>query len=264
MPIEPYFREAGAGPAVVCLHSNASSSTQWRGLMDLLAPKFRVLAADGYGAGKSPAWPADHTVMLEDEVNFLAPVLERAGKPFALVGHSYGGAIALKAALMHRADVKAVALYEPTLFSLLEAESQRPNDADGIRIAASEAAECIAAGDKNAAAERFIDYWMGKGAWAQTPEQRKPAIAESMVNVRHWSHALLNEPAPLEAFRELDIPVLYMTGTRSTAAAHGVARILAAALPRVEVHEFDKLGHMGPVTHPDTVNPVIASFLERT
>src|SRR5262245_3906405 len=66
--VTAFFREAGAGPGVVCLHSNASSSSQWRGLMDLLAPKFLVLAADSYGAGKSPAWPAGRRIGLRDEV----------------------------------------------------------------------------------------------------------------------------------------------------------------------------------------------------
>ena len=54
---EVFFRESGAGRGVVCLHSNASTSGQWRGLMDALRPKFRVLAPDSYGAGRSPAWP---------------------------------------------------------------------------------------------------------------------------------------------------------------------------------------------------------------
>ena len=63
--------------------------------------------------------------------------------------------------------------------------------------------------------------------------------------------------------RSLDLPVLYMTGSRSTASARGVARILTTALPRVEVLEFEGLGHMGPVTHPDLVNKAIQRFLER-
>lgn len=75
--------------------------------------------------------------------------------------------------------------------------------------------------------------------------------------------ALFTEPTPLEAFRSLDVPVLYMVGKRSPASAHGVARLLARALPRVEAVEFEELGHMGPVTHPDQVNEVIARFLER-
>jgi pimeloyl-ACP methyl ester carboxylesterase len=42
-----------------------------------------------------------------------------------------------------------------------------------------------------------------------------------------------------------------------------VARLLTGALPRVEVVEFDGLGHMGPITHPQQVNEVIAGFLAR-
>lgn len=73
-PPEPYFREAGSGPGVVCIHSNASTSGQWRGLMDLLSPKFHVLAPDSYGSGKSPEWPSDRIITLRDEVAYIEPV----------------------------------------------------------------------------------------------------------------------------------------------------------------------------------------------
>lgn len=48
----PYWREAGSGPAIVCLHSNASVSGQWRMLMTRLADRYRVLAPDAYGSGR--------------------------------------------------------------------------------------------------------------------------------------------------------------------------------------------------------------------
>jgi pimeloyl-ACP methyl ester carboxylesterase len=260
---EPFFREAGAGPGVVCTHSNASTSGQWRGLMDVLAPKFRVLAPDLYGSGKSPDWPSDRIIRLLDEVALIEPVLARAGSPLALVGHSYGAATALIAALANPGRVRAMALYEPTLFALLDAETPRPNEAEGIRSAVAEASIALDAGNQDAAAECFIDYWMGSGTWEQTPEQRKQPIAASVKNVRRWAHALFTEPTPLEAFRSLNVPVLYMVGKRSTRSARGVARILAAALPRVELVEFEDLGHMGPITHPGPVNDAIARFLER-
>ncbi len=259
----PFVREAGAGPGVVCVHSNASTSAQWRGLMGLLAPKFRVLAPDSYGSGKSPDWPSDRVITLRDEVALIEPVLAQAGAPMVLVGHSYGAAVALIAALMNPGRVRAMALYEPTLFSLLETEKPAPNEADGIRNAVARSSAALDAGDKDAAARHFIDYWMGEGAWQQIPELRKPPIAVSVANVRRWAHALTTESTPLAAFRSLDVPVLYMVGKRSTASAHGVARLLAEALPRVEVVEFDKLGHMGPVTHPEPVNEAIRTFLAR-
>ena len=261
---EPFFREAGTGLGVVCLHANASTSGQWRGLMDRLAPKFHVLAPDSYGAGKSPDWPSDRSIRLLDELALIEPVLARAGSPLVLVGHSYGAAVALIAALADPARVRAMVLYEPVLFGLLDAETPPPNEADGIRDAVADAGLALEAGNLEGAAERFIDYWMGRGAWKRTPEPRKPSIAASVVNVRRWGHALFTEPTPLHAFRSLDVPVLYMVGKRSTVSARGVGRLLATALPRVELVELDDLGHMGPVTHPDLVNDVIAQYLERS
>src|SRR5262249_57088214 len=85
------FGEAGAGRGVVCLPASASSSGQWRPLMDRLAGRFRTLAADLYGAGHSPAWPGDRPLWLADEAALLAPVFGAAGPGFPLVGHSSGG-----------------------------------------------------------------------------------------------------------------------------------------------------------------------------
>lgn len=261
--ITPYVRESGSGPVVVCLHANASSSGQWRALMDLLAPKFHVLAPDLYGAGQSPEWPSDRVIALRDEVALIEPVLARAGTPVTLVAHSYGAAVALIATLAQPGCVRALALYEPTLFSLVDAASPPPNEADGIRAVGRDAGAALDAGDRNIAARRFIDYWMGDGSFDAMPASRRPVIAASVLNVRRWAHALFSDPTPLAAFRALDVPVLYMTGGRSPASSLAVARLLTATLPRVEYVTFDELGHMGPVTHADTVNAAIASFVER-
>jgi pimeloyl-ACP methyl ester carboxylesterase len=260
---QPHVREGGSGPGVVCVHSNASTSGQWLPLIELLAPRHHVLAPDSYGSGKSPEWPSACVIRLRDEVALIEPVLARAGSPLVLVGHSYGAAVALVAAIDRPQRVRAMVLYEPTLFALLDADRPAPNEADGIRDAVTAAGLALDAGNPDRAAELFIDYWMGDGAWRQTPERRKPPIAASVANVRRWAHALFTEPTPLASFRALDVPVLCMVGKRSTVAAHGVARLLLGALPRAERLEFDELGHMGPITHPGLVNDAIAAFIAR-
>jgi pimeloyl-ACP methyl ester carboxylesterase len=262
MPLPtPHTREAGSGPGVVCIHSNASSSTQWRGLVDLLSPNHLVLAPDSYGSGKSPDWHSDREIALRDEVDFLEPVFAKAGTPFSLVGHSYGAAVALMTALAYPGRVRALALYEPTMFAVVDAQRPPPNGVDGIRNAGLAAANALDAGDRDAAAEHFIDFWMGRGSWAATPPQRKPAIADSVANVRRWSHALFGEPTPVQAFATLDMPILYMLGATSPESTHAVARVLLPVLPRVQVVEFPDLGHMAPVTHPEAINAAIARFL---
>jgi len=183
----PSFLEAGSGPGIVCIHGNGSLGAQWRGLMELLAPRFRVLAPDSYDCGKSPRWPSDRVIRLRDEVELVEPVLQRAGSPLALVGHSYGAAVALIAALANPGRVAAMALYEPTLFSLIDAGKPRPNDADGIRDTVADAAvaldhkrmaQRVAQGQNPQAAHGVGEQGMGAvetGDKAQVARQLCPA-----------------------------------------------------------------------------------------
>jgi pimeloyl-ACP methyl ester carboxylesterase len=258
----PFYREAGVGPSVVCLHSSASSSGQWRALTDRLADRFRLLAVDLYGSGKTVAWPQDQPMLLDDEIALLQSVFRAAGDRFHLIGHSYGGAIALKAALTHQDRLISLVLYEPVLFSVLMANAPQSDAAREIVAVRDDTIRLVEEGDLNGSAERFIDYWTGDGAWAAIPEPRRPAIAEAVRAVKPEWHALFHEPTPLGAFAEINVPTLLLTGTRSKASALAVARLLARVLPQVRVQEIEGAGHMAPVTHPALVNPLIERFLE--
>lgn len=190
-------------------------------------------------------------------------MFERAGERFALVGHSYGGAVALLAALARPQRVRALALYEPTLFALVEQESPPPNDVDGIRNAVASSLAALRAGDPAAAARCFIDFWMGEAAFDRMPERNRAVIAEAVTNVQGWKDALFGEPTPASAFRTLEAPVLLLVGKRSPLSSRAVAQRLARLLPNVERVELEAVGHMAPITDPDAVNPRIADFLDQ-
>ena len=63
-----HYREAGTGPAVVCLHCSASTSGQWRPLMERISERFHVIAADLYGSGKSAVWPDERMMWIDDQI----------------------------------------------------------------------------------------------------------------------------------------------------------------------------------------------------
>jgi pimeloyl-ACP methyl ester carboxylesterase len=259
----PFHRGTGHGRRVVCFHSNASHSGQWRALMDQLAPRFEVVAVDSYGAGKSPDFAQAHELRLADEVALARPLLDSPAGPVFLVGHSYGAAVALKAALTHPHLVAGLALYEPTVFSLVLA-TQHPQRVQGIADAVAAAEAALAAGDAAGASRAFIDFWMGNGAWARTPPERQPAIEQSIRHVGRWAQALMTEPATLPEFSAgIPMPVLYMTGDQSPDSSISVAELLAPALPQATRLQFPGLGHMGPITHPAAVNAAIEEFLMR-
>ena len=261
-PARAFVREAGTGPAVVCIHASASSSAQWRPLMDRLAGRFRTLAVDLYGSGRSPRWPDDRPLSLADEVTLLEPVLAAAGDGFHLVGHSYGGAVALKAALADPDRLRSLVLYEPVLFSLLLAEDPAQPAAREIVAVRDDTIAALAIGNPHASGARFLDYWMGPGSWAAMPEPRRQAVATAMGGVAAEWHAAFTEATPLSAFASLHVPTLCLTGADSPRASRGVARLLTKVLPRVTEVEIDGVGHMGPVTHPEQINALIERHLE--
>ena len=257
----PFVHEAGSGPCVVCLHSNAASSSQWLELSSALAAKYRVLAPDFWGSGRSPRPPAGLLPMLGDELDLLEPVFRAAGERFFIVAHSYGAAVALVAAARWPQRVAGLALYEPTLFALLEQQVPNHPSNAGIVAAVADAKRMLETGDADGAARCFIDYWMGVGSWDAIPANRKGRIAETMTNVGAWARALTQEPTRIEALAALRMPILLMRGAKSPQSAQGVADLLAAQLHEPELVTFEHIGHMGPLTHPQEVNAAIAAFL---
>jgi pimeloyl-ACP methyl ester carboxylesterase len=257
-----HVREAGAGEPVVCIHSSASSSAQWRALIDRLAARFQVLAVDLYGAGRSPAWPDDRPLTLADEAALVQPIVAATGRRVHLVGHSYGGAVALKLALEHPDWLASLVVFEPVLFSLLMAHD--PDEPGASEIQAVRDDTCAAAdrGDMGAAGSRFVDYWMGAGTWASLPDARRGSIAAAMAHVRSEWHAIFAEPAPLHAFAALDLPTLCLVGSDSPASSRRVSQLLVKTLPRVVELELEGVGHMGPITHPELVNELIERHVD--
>jgi pimeloyl-ACP methyl ester carboxylesterase len=257
------FREAGTGTGVVCIHASASSSGQWRPLMDRLADRFHVLAPDLYGYGPSGALAADRELSMPEQLALLEPVFRAAGDRFHLIGHSYGGALALRAALDNPGRLRSLILFEPVLFAVLLQEDPEQPAAREISSVRDDTNASAARGDLAQAAERFIDYWMGAGAWANTPDKRRPAVINAMRKLTPEWNAVFHEPTPLAAFSRLAVETLYLVGTESPAASRGVARLLTRTLPNVTVVEIPGVGHMGPVTHPAQINAAIEAHLDR-
>jgi pimeloyl-ACP methyl ester carboxylesterase len=258
-----YVRETGAGVPLVCIHASASSSGQWRPLMDRLAGRFRTLAVDLYGSGKSPDWPVDRPLTLADEVALLEPIFGGIGDRFHLIGHSYGGAVALKAALAVPGRLRSLVLFEPVLFALLTADDPAQPAVREITAVRDDTIAAVDLGDLDTAGARFVDYWTGAGAWASMPEERRRPVASAMLRVKSQWRAAFEEPVPLSAFGALDVPTLCLVGSDSPASSRAVARLLAKTLPRVTEVEIEGVGHMGPVTHPDRINALIEDHLEQ-
>jgi pimeloyl-ACP methyl ester carboxylesterase len=170
--------------------------------------------------------------------------------------------VALRAALTDPGRIESLVLIEPVLFSVLIAEDPAQAAAREIVAVRDDTVRALERGDPRASGARFVDYWMGAGTWAAMPEPRRDALAAAMSTVKAEWGAAFEEPTPLAAFAELDVPVLYITGSESPTPSRAVAQLLTKVLPRVTAVEVEGVGHMAPVTHPDRINALIEDHLE--
>ncbi|MEM7023792.1 MAG: alpha/beta fold hydrolase [Pseudomonadota bacterium] len=110
--------EVGAGPVVGLVHSSVAGARQWHRLMRDLEDRFHLVAVNLFGYGRTPVWSGQRAQTLQDQAELVLAVLPDAG-PVSLVGHSFGGAVAMKAAEALGPRVDKLILFEPNPFYLM-------------------------------------------------------------------------------------------------------------------------------------------------
>ena len=257
-------RSAGAGSPVILLHSSASSSAQWRDAMVELAPVHRVQAPDFPGYGKSQAWSGSTPRTLKADAEIVSALVHDCHEPIHLVGHSYGGAVALWYALRHPSKVKSLSLIEPVAFNVLRCGGRARRALFGeIEQVASVIVTALARGDHWAGMAHFVDYWNGSGAWDRMPEERKILVASQIENIAQEFGAVFEDGLSAAAYERLHVPTVVVRGDQSRAPAMSVAASLARAIPTATLQTVEGAGHMLPLTHKTQVNNVVMQHISR-
>ncbi|MEM9028312.1 MAG: alpha/beta hydrolase [Pseudomonadota bacterium] len=239
---------------VIALHCSGANGRQWRQLGSQLEPTFAFAAPDHMDSSNLCTTRAGVPFSLADEAAATLDIIDASDRPIHLVGHSYGGAVALHVARMRPERIASMSLYEPTAFHLLHdmGLDGRIGHAE-ITHLSNRVARFISRRDFEAAAVCFVTYWGGEDAWqALRPEQRA-ALAQWAPKAVFDFEALLNEPSRLQDFSGLAMPILLMRGAHSPDPGRVIARHLLQALPTSRCVCFTDAGHMGPLTHATDV-----------
>ncbi len=263
----PFVRDLGSGPVVLLAHSAGGTSGQWRGLTDRLVSRFRVLAPDLYGHGRTPPWPGDpdqpdRPFALDDETRALAGVLEASDEPAHVIGHSYGAAACVQLALRHPERVRSLVVFEPTLFRILRG-TDREADWEEVSSAATGMVELAEAGQPRAGARRFFDYLMGEGAWDALPSERRDVLAAMMpvTITRECRTQMFDDAIRRVDYAALSMPVTVVVGTRSPPAMAAVGEVLVATAGSARLVRLPGADHMGPLTSPEAFGEIVEDAL---
>ena len=236
----PAHAPDGKLPVVVLVHGSLDRGTSFARVVRRL-PDLHVVTYDrrGYNRSRPAAAPARS---LEDHIADLVTIVD--GRPSVLVGHSYGGDVALGAAVALPGVVGAVGVYEPPL----------PWADWWPRRTGSDAP----VEDPGAFAESFFRRVVNDDAWDRLPEGARaerradgPALLTELFDIRR-------QESPID-FARLTVPVVLGRGGRSIPHHRRAIDALVEILPTGEVVEFPDATHGAHLSHPDA----FAAFVRR-
>ena len=253
--------EDGVGPPVVLLHSSVSGNRQWKKLTEQLRDRYRVSAPNLYGYGSTSAWPdTAGPQTLQAAVEPVMAVLDGIEGPVRIVGHSWGGSVALQAAALLGERVSHLVLFEPMMAALLRTH-HRSTEWEEAEALYRDVKRYGGDGQWEALAARFTAYFNGEGAWEATPPDRQKLVA-SLLKPNYYEWDAASEDHTAESFKRITARTLLMRSANTRPAIREISNILREQFPHWTFHEIETGGHMAPLTRPDLVNPTIGTFLD--
>jgi pimeloyl-ACP methyl ester carboxylesterase len=245
----------------ILIHSSGMSSRQWGKLSEILGRTHRVIAPDLLGSGANPPWPDEKLFDLSEDVDVIEALVDRLGEPVHIVGHSYGGLLALKLARRDPSRVRSLTAYDPVAFGVLHATNDAEGLADLARVGSNPVFTDFAHGGSDPWFEVFVDYWNGPGAWRGMTQAGRDSFLRVGRKVFFEVWSLMHDRTAAAAYVEITAPSLFLGGLASPLAARRVVAFLGEALPRGRVLLVPGAGHMGPLTHAAFVNDAIVAHI---
>jgi pimeloyl-ACP methyl ester carboxylesterase len=245
------YDEVGSGPGVVLLHAGIADRTMWAEHLDPLAEAgYRVVAVDLPGFGEAPVPPGEQAAWMDVLQTMDELSIERA----ALVGNSFGGAVALRAAFVAPDRVSALVL--------VSAPAPDLEPSAKLEAVWEQEEAALERGDIDAAVDAVVNAW----TLSDAPQELRDRVAAMQRRAFALGDPPTTEaPDPVEqdpeALARLEVPTLVAAGERDMGDFLDGAEALAQTLPRARHAVIEGAGHLAPLETPEEFRRLVLAFL---
>ena len=245
---------------MVLLHSAGNTGAQWDALADHLDGEFSLFAPDLYDCGRTAKWTHPRAMSYDDHAALLAVwMLDHA--PVHLVGHSFGGGVALRLAALHPDWLRSLTLIEPGAYQLLRDSGNELPWLEFLRVLQA-FRSAVADGDLDRAWEVFFDsHCSHLPRWPDLPEPLRRAIRRRTPEQLRVYEAQESNPVRLEDIRRLTCPTLVIRGQDSDEAERTLCALIASLAPQGCLADVPGARHMLALTHAGDVARLLRSHL---
>jgi len=244
--LETFYQLEGQGDPVVLLHGWGASSQSLAGVAACLAPLFRVMSVDlpGFGWSQAPpaAWGiadyADHVRQLLDEVRIAKA---------ALLGHSFGGRVAIQLAACHPERVG------PLILVASAGVRPRRGPRYYARVATAKALRRLS----------LLPGLAGVGSRLLARWQAKVGSRDYLAagRLRPTLVKVVNEDLT-PALTSVQAPTLLLWGDQDQEVRRPAVEVMAARIPQARLKVFVGAGHFPFQDAPDAFCRAAQEFLQ--
>jgi pimeloyl-ACP methyl ester carboxylesterase len=251
-----YVEERGDGEAVLLVAGLGQGSWAWRYVVEPLSRRWRTIAFDARGTGRSPRLDGPCTIggFAEDAAEILA------GRPAHVVGLSMGGYVALTLALTRPELVRSLVLAGTGAGG--PDRVPRPDDVrEGFNAALSLPYEQFV--------RETLHYAFAAGWTERNPERTEEIVAARLDHPAGFDTIAAHAEACYRFYAEgveverIDAPALVLHGDADRIVPVQNGRMLAARVRHAEYVELAGAGHNLPLEEPETFVRLVEGFLAR-
>lgn len=245
------FIKKGNGPALILVHGTTADHTRWLPIIPYFEHQFTVYAVDRRGRGLSGDSPG---YSLIKEAEDIAAVANSIDEPLFILGHSYGGLVALEAAL-HIDKLKKLILYEPPIPAGLplypegtieKMQTHIDNDENEAALEVM-LKEVVKMPDHEFEKYRTLPVYQRRIELAPTIPR------EIMVE--------LNFDFVPDRYENFHVPTMLLLGGDSPEIFHKITSILDEVLPNSIIVSMDGQQHIAMDTNTELFTQTVINFL---
>lgn len=247
-------RCAGDGPAIVLVHGWALDLDMWRAQMESLSRRYRAIAFDRRGFGRSSGVPG-----IEDDVADLEHLLRRLDiDRVALVGMSQGARVALRWALKHPERTSCLVLdgTPAEAFAPLSGGEEIPIDDYRERL-------------RRDGIEAFRQAWLRHPFMQLRTSELEAHRLLREIAARYPARDLQMEERPhlrllsTQDLQRLRVPTLALSGELDSQQRRSIARRLVETLPDARLQVLEGVGHLAALDDPAAYSRALLDFFAR-
>lgn len=254
------YIERGSGSPVVLVHGSVSDYREWSGQIRILARHYHVIAySRRYHWPNLPAGN-DPDASTETQADDLAAIIKAMGiGPAHIVGHSFGGAVALNLALRHPELVRTLVLAEPAVSSLLTSTPENDDVTKESQAIRAEMTKAFATGD----AERIVRTYAEHVAPGDFDKAASEVRQMLLANVSAFQLDFTSRRTPLtcDDAKRVTVPVLILFGDRSPLGLQRIAAAAARCIDGARLVKIRQATHWLQHDQPRAFNDAVLEFL---